>query len=251
MSLIHMDVQDHVAIVKLDHGVTNAINLPLVNELAEALQQVKRDPNVHGLVLGSANDKFFSIGLSLPELYGLPKDEFAGFWQAFTHLGLELFTLPKPTVAALTGHALAGGCIVALCCDYRVMAAGRKLMGLNEIKLGVPVPYLADCILRHLVGARAAREVTDTGEFYPPEELLRLGLVDQVLPPEQVLSWAIEKARTLGAYPPAAFAGIKHNRVQPVAAQVLAQEEKEERLFLDLWYGDEARARLKAALEKF
>jgi enoyl-CoA hydratase/carnithine racemase len=251
MSLIRMEIQDHVAVVKLDHGVTNAINLPLVNELTEVLRQAKRDSNVRGLVLTSANDKFFSIGLNLPELYGLPKDEFAVFFRAFARAGLELFTLPKPTVAALTGHALAGGCIMALCCDYRVMAAGRKLMGLNEIKLGVPVPYLADCILRHLVGVRTAREVTDTGEFYPPEELLRMGLVDQVLPSEQVLPWAIEKARTLGAYPPAAFAGIKRNRVQPVEAQVLAQEEEEERLFLNLWYGDEARARLKAALEKF
>ena len=74
---------------------------------------------------------------------------------------------------------------MALCCDYRFIAEGRKLMGLNEVKLGVPVPYLGDCILRHLVGARHARDIMDTGDFYHPEVLLQMGMVDQALPLEK------------------------------------------------------------------
>lgn len=77
---------------------------------------------------------------------------------------LALYTLPKPVVAAITGHAIAGGCILALCCDYRFISEGRKLMGLNEVKLGVPVPYLADRVLHALVGTRYAREIIESGE---------------------------------------------------------------------------------------
>ena len=100
----------------------------------------------------------------------------------------KLFTFPKPTAAAISGHAIAGGCILTLCCDYRYIAEGRKLMGLNEIKLGVPVPYVADCILRSLVGFRHAREIMESGDFYQPETSFQKGLVDAVLPLENVLA---------------------------------------------------------------
>jgi len=164
---------------------------------------------------------------------------------------LSLYTLPKPTVAALTGHAVAGGCILALCCDYRFIAEGKKLMGLNEIKLSVPVPYLADCALQSIVGTRYARDMMDTGEFYGPADSLRMGLVDEVLPVEDVMARAVEKAGLLGACPRQAYALIKQNRVEQVEQRVLAEREEKERLFVDCWYSDEARRRLKEAIEKF
>jgi enoyl-CoA hydratase/carnithine racemase len=249
--MIKVTVEDGVAVVRLDRGVINALNLQLIKELAETLQRVKLDSEVQGLVLGSANDKFFSIGFDIPQLFELPRDDFGRFYQAINRLFLDLYTLPKPTVAAITGHAIAGGCILALCCDYRFIAEGRKLMGLNEIKLGVPVPYPADCILRHLVGWRFARDVMESGEFFESEKLLRMGMVDQILPLEQVLPSSIEKSRALGALSPAAFAMIKRNRVEAVAAQILAHLEDKERLFVERWYSDEVRERLKEAMAKF
>jgi enoyl-CoA hydratase/carnithine racemase len=164
---------------------------------------------------------------------------------------LRLYTFPKPTVAAITGHAVAGGCILALCCDYRLIAEGKKLMGLNEIKLGVPVPYLADCVLQGIVGTRCARDMMDTGEFYVPADALRMGLVDAVFPVGDVLPKAVEKARLLGAWPPPAFALIKRNRVEQIEQRVMARREEKERLFVDCWYSEEARQRLKEAIEKF
>jgi enoyl-CoA hydratase/carnithine racemase len=235
----------------LDRGVTNALNLQLVNGLAETLQQVKGDSDVHGLVLGSSNDKFFSIGFDIPQLLEIARDDFKLYYQAFNRLCLELHTLPKPTIAAITGHAIAGGCILALCCDYRFIAEGRKLMGLNEVKLGVPVPYPADRVLRHLVGWRTARDIVDAGEFFEPEELLRMGMVDQILPLERVLSGSIEKVRALGALPQAAFATIKRNRVEMVEAQILARLEEKEQLFVECWYSAEAREHLREAMKRF
>ena len=249
--MIRKELRDGVAVVAMDHGVTNPLGPGMVQALREALRALKEDLSALALVLGSANEKFFSIGLAIPELFPLSKQEFASFFHAYNLLCLELYSFPKPTVAALTGHALAGGFILTTCCDYRFIAQGRKLMGMNEVKLGVPVPYAADRILRELVGGRAAREICEGGEFYPPEVSLRLGLVDEVLPLEEVLPRAVEKARTLGSSPPLAYAETKRNRVEKVEADILARMEEKDRLFVDLWYAPETRERLKAAMEKF
>jgi enoyl-CoA hydratase/carnithine racemase len=251
MNMISTEYQDKVAIVKLNRGITNPLNLDLLDELGEALRKIRHDSGVHSLVLGSSNEKFFSIGFDIPQLFGLSRDDFTVFFRRFNSVCLDLYTLPKPTVAAIAGHAIAGGCILAICCDYRFIAEGRKVMGLNEIKLGVPVPYLPDCALRSIVGVRNAREILDTGEFYQPEQSLRMGMVDQVVPLEQVSSKSVERARLLGSLPQQAFSLIKRSRIEMVEREVVARMEEKERLFIECWYSDEARKRLKEAMEKF
>ena len=198
--MIRIEYHNKVAIVKLDRDVTNALNLELVTELNKTLQKVKNNPDINSLVITGSNEKFFSIGFDIPQLFGFSKDDFMVFYKAFNRVCLELYTLPKLTIAAITGHAVAGGCILALCCDYRFIAEGRKKMGLNEIKLGVPIPYPADCILRQIVGFRNAREIVDTGEFYLPDKLLQMGMVDLILPLDQLLFKSIEKAKLLGQH---------------------------------------------------
>ena len=164
---------------------------------------------------------------------------------------LDLYALPKPTAAAITGHATAGGCILALCCDYRIIAQGRKLVGLNEIELGVPVPYVADRILRQLVGQRQARDIIDTGAFYSPEAALQLGLVDDVLPLPEVTPAAIEKVRRLGSLSGQAFAEIKRYRTVSVLHEVEPRLEETDRAFVGCWYAQATRERLKEAMSKF
>ncbi len=249
--MISLEYRDHVAIAKLDRAITNSLNLELLNQLAGILQQVKQDSNARGLVLASSNEKFFSIGFDIPRLFELSQEDFRLFYTTYNRVCLDLYTLPKPTVAAITGHAIAGGCILTLCCDYRFIAEGRKLMGVNEIKLGVHVPYPGDYVLRQIVGARIAREAMESGEFYPAEQLLEMGMVDRVLPLDEVLPKAIEKAQSLGAFPQKAYAMIKHNRVETVEAQIRAQLEEKERFFIECWYSDETRQRLREAMEKF
>jgi enoyl-CoA hydratase/carnithine racemase len=249
--MILVEHQDNVAIVKLQRGVTNPLDRGLVDQLGRTLQRVGGDPAVRSVVLGSASDKFFSIGFDIPQLFELARPEFATYYQAFNRVCLDLFTLSKPTVAAITGHAIAGGCILALCCDYRLIADGRKLMGLNEIKLGVPVPYVADRILRDLVGGRHARQIVESGQFYLPDESLSLGLVDQVCPVDQVLPQSIGRAALLGSLSSEAFALIKRNRVERVEAEILARLEDKEQLFVERWYSEEARGRLREAMAKF
>ncbi len=251
MEIISVDYRGSVMFAKFNRGVTNALNSEFVQALDEVLQKVKNDAAVRGLVLGSSNEKFFSIGLDIPGLYELNREDFRDFFRVFNRVCMDLYTLPKPTVAAITGHALAGGCILALCCDWRFIAEGRKLMGLNEVKLGVPVPYLADRMLHALSGVRHARKVMEGGDFYPPAEALEMGMVDEVLPVEEVVNKALEQTEKLGALPGAAYGMIKRNRVETTVAEVLARETEKERYFIESWYSEAVRERLREAMEKF
>ncbi len=251
MKIVTLEMHDSVAVVRLRRGVSNAINLTLVTELRSLLSKAARDRQVHGLVLTSANSKFFSIGFDLPALYELSPQDFKEFYQAYNRLCLDLYSWPKPTLAALPGHAIAGGCILAMCCDGRIIATGRKLTGLNEVKLGVPVPYPADRILREIVGSRNARIIMEGGEFYPPDEALALGLVDRILPAEDLETSAMEHIRGTGALSTQAFALIKRNRVEPVMEQITSVLGEKEKNFMESWFSPETRTLLAEARKSF
>jgi enoyl-CoA hydratase/carnithine racemase len=248
---VTIEHHNQVAILKLNRGITNAIHSDLVLALDSALKSQADNPEVLGMVLTSSNSKFFSIGLDIPNLIALDEKNFRSFYQSFNQMCLGMLTISKPLVAGITGHAIAGGCILGLCCDYRFISEGHKLIGLNEIKLGVPVPYVADCILRKLIGYRNARDVMDSGGFFGPEEAQRLGMVDRVLPLEEVLSQSIEKARELAADSLEAFALIKSSRVRAIEGEITLQLSEREDAFIECWYSDDARAQLKDAIAKY
>ena len=251
MSFISVQISGTTATLELCRQTTNAINHPLVKELSGALQDLILNDNIHSLVLTSDNEKFFSIGLDIPQLYGLTREEFQYFYHDFNQVCIDLLSFPKPTIAAITGHAIAGGCILTLCCDYRIIAEGRKLMGLNEVKLGVPVPFPAACVLPHIVGFRNAREMIYTGDFYSPEHAISMGLVDEVVHIQQVRPRSIEKAASLSYRQSHAIAQIKKSHIEPIKLQIEKQLDEKDGNFIDRWYADETRTNLKVAMEKF
>jgi enoyl-CoA hydratase/carnithine racemase len=251
MKWIEAETDDGVTILKLNHGITNAINGELVKELRESLRHLQGQSEVKALVLTSANEKFFSIGFDLPELFSMTPGDFEEFFTGYNHLCLELYTLPRPTVAALTGHTIAGGFILASCCDYRFFIEGKKYCALNEVNLGVPVPFLADLVLRQLVGDRQATEIMYTGRLITAEEALRMGYVDALFPPDQIRSQALNKARFLGNLPAEALRRIKENRTAGLAGEIRGRLEEDIKTFLKFWYMAEARERLKEAIKKF
>lgn len=251
MKFIDVECREGTDIIRLTRGVTNAINLELIKELSGCLASIKEDTSISGIVLTSANNKFFSIGFDIPGLIKLKTSEFKEFYQSFNQLCIALYTFPKPTVTAITGHAVAGGCILTICCDYRYIADGRKLMGLNEIKLGVPLPYPADRILRQIIDDRAVRQILDTGDFFPPEDTIKMGMVDEVLPIDKVVAKSIEKVKSITTLSLDAYNMIKRNRTEKVEAQIRGSLLEKEKVFIEMWYTEETRRKLEAALEKF
>lgn len=248
MPKVVIEDRDNLAIVRFNNGVTNAISPELVDDLFAALRQVKDE--FYGLVL-AGGAKFLSIGFDLPELLKLDRAGVRHFFYNFNQAALELFTLPMPTACAIAGHAVAGGNILALTCDYRFAASGKKLIGLNEVKLGVPVPYLADLMLRQIVGDRAATDMIYRGEFMASSEALEIGLVDEVIPEAELEARAVEKVQELTGFPRQAFSDLKDNRVQAVRIMYDENYKSKHEYFLDCWFSQETQELLTEAAKKF
>jgi enoyl-CoA hydratase/carnithine racemase len=248
MSTVAIEARGPVAVVRLNHGVTNAIGPRLVADLEAALKAVRED--FRGLVL-AGNAKFFSIGLNLPELLALDREGMAAFWTRFEDTVLALYALPIPTACALCGHAPAGGTILALACDFRFAAAGRKLMGLNEIQIGLAVPYIVDRMLRQIAGDAACRRIEYSGELIPCEEARSLGLVDEIAEESAVEALAVERVAALAARPALAFSLIKRHRVRDLPERFYAIREELGRDFMACWFSPPVQALMREAAKKY
>jgi len=248
MTTIILDGRADVAFVRLHSGVTNPIGRQLIDDLHQTLKTVKTD--FRGMIL-AGGPKFFSIGLNLPELLSLDRMEMRDFFFRFNRVALELYSLPLPTACVISGHAVAGGNILALTCDYRYMGGGKKLIGLNEIRLGVPIPYLADLMVRQIAGDRAATEMLYRGEFLNATAAKQIGLIDQIFANEDLEKEALKKIAELAALPQPAFATNKANRIERILARYKQHHNEKHETFLDCWFSEETQVLLKKAVEKF
>ena len=242
----HVDVtrSGEVAVATLCRGKVNALNEVTVEQLARRFEEMERDSSVRSVVLTGAG-KFFSFGFDVPELFSYSKEAFTGFLVAFTEFYTKLYMFPKPVVAALNGHAVAGGCMLATACDYRVMAQGRGKISLNEITFGSSVFAGSAEMLVELVGRRNAETILYTGAMYDAEEAHGLGLVDNVSTAERLMGAAADRARTLAGPAGAPFHGLKSLTRGPVAESMRRREPESIREFVEIWYSKATRAKLE------
>ena len=240
MSLVRTERRDEIAILTLDRPKANAFSAELVAELSTALAAEARS---RGVVLASALPGLFSAGWDLKAIldYGRPAmEEFVG---AYCDLVRQLFVFGPPLVGALSGHAIAGGLIVAMGADERIAADGKAKFGLSEVILGVSVPQCLMEPFRHVVGARAMERLAATGENLTVEEARSIGLVDRVVPAGELLDRAVERVRVLAGLSAPAYAAIKlRSRAAAIARFDQARDHDP---FLDFWFGDDARFRIK------
>ena len=248
MDLISVEDQGAVALVRLQNNVTNAINPQLLEELLEAIAMI--EGSFGGLVLAGGS-KFFCIGLDLPALLNMNRRQMDAFWDRFDLALMTLYGLPMPSAAAIAGHATAGGAILALTQDFRYVAEGRNLIGLNEVNIGLPVPFLADLMLRQIVGERTATKLMFGGELISPHDAYRSGLVDDVRPENDLERHTVDKIAELAQRPRKAFSIIKQNRTMAVLEQFRQQQACQKQALLDCWFDADVQQMLHKAAEKF
>ena len=248
MAKISVEEHETIAVLRLSNGVTNAISTELVDELSSTLGTIRKESR--GLVL-AGGDKFFSIGLDLPQLLQLSRKEMDQFWQRFDQVLLDLYTLPIYTAAAINGHAVAGGTILAMTAACRFIGDSRNLMGLNEVNIGVPVPYLADLLLRQLVDARAADEIVFGGELIIPEEARAIGLVTDVIPEASLEAHAIETVQAMSVKPRHAMSQILENRTEKVRRRFERNRDVKRSAMMQCWFQPEVQQMLAEAAKKF
>lgn len=248
MEQIRIEERGEVAILRLDNGVTNAIGMEMVRELLDAVAEIR--DRFKGMVL-AGGEKFFSMGFDLPSLLPLDREGMADFFYGFNDVCLAIYTLPIPTVCAVRAHAVAGGHILATTCDFRIAAEGKTKFGVNEIHLGVPLPYLADLIQRQLLPERVATKMMYRGNMFLVGEAMAMGLVDEVAAKAEVEDRALAMTAELSVLPPRAFAGIKENRVAPIRRRYEKRSVKKNEAFLDLWFSEKTQEILAEVAKKF
>lgn len=197
MSLIETHAADGIVELKLARAPVNALNPALCTDLQSALSAAI-EGGAQGIVL-SGGTKVFSAGLDVPYLLSLgdDRDALMSAWEAFFCAARALAESPVPVVAAIGGHAPAGGCVLALCCDYRVMArsddpARPYRIGLNETQVGLVVPMGILRLMQRVVGVYRAERLVVAGDMVEAERAERIGLVDELVAADEVSARARE-----------------------------------------------------------
>ncbi len=250
-----LETHRHEAIVelRLARPPVNALTPQLVRQLRTAIESAPA-LGARGIVL-SGKPGMFSAGLDVPALLQLNRPELLGFFQEFFALCGAIATSPIPVVAAITGHSPAGGAVLSIFCDYRVMArsvdpAKPFRIGLNEVQVGLTVPFVIQSGLQRLVGPARAERLMVNGAMIDPEQALAVGLVDDLTDVENVIPRAIEWLRELMKLPPLAMLGTRQIARRDLARIFEAPETFELEDFADSWFGSETQATLKTLVAR-
>jgi len=236
--MIQRETAGNVEVLRLQHGKVNSLDTDLLQVLDEQLVALEEEP--WRAVVLTGEGRAFSAGLDLRRLAEGGADYVASLLEVLTRLLLRLIRFPRPTVAAINGHAIAGGCILPCACDFRLMAAGSGRIGATELLVGVPFPTAVLEPFREVVDPRYLRRLVYESSLLSAEEALDAGLVDEVLPLENLIPRSLELAERLARIRPPVFTMTKRQLTAPLLERIERLTALHESDAEDLWFGDEA-----------
>lgn len=246
--MIEIEEHGNIRELRLARPPVNALNGELVNNLRMALAKAREDGK-QGIVL-SGRPGMFSAGLDLKALLGLKRPEMDQFWRDFFALLRDLANSPCPVVAAMTGHSPAGGAVLALFCDRRILAQGEFKVGLNEVQVGLVVPRPIQSGLVRLLGARQAEQLLVSGALLSPDEALGVGFVDEVVSVESVVDRSVKWLQTMNALPQNAMLETRRMLRSEYAQPFDELQESDFEPMLDGWFSDATQRQLREVLER-
>ena len=244
----HNDVTPGVRLLMLNRPPANALSPDLLVALNAALTDAVK-AGAHAVVI-AGQPGLFSAGLDVPLLLTLDANTMRTFWETFFGVLRTLALSPIPVGVAITGHCPAGGTVLSLFADYRIAAAGEFKLGLNEVEVGLPMPPMVFSAFRRLIGARAAEQYAVAGSLISPDEALACGLVDAVVPIENVIDRAVARAITLAALPRAALAATRALARADLAAMFESLNAELYERMNAAWFGAETQTAMRALVAR-
>ena len=236
--MLDVEKQSGVTVVRLNHGKVNALDLELLRAITDAMRAL--DPGTPVVLTGSGS--VFCAGVDLRRIVAGGRSYVAEYLPALTETFLAVFDHPGPVVAAVNGHALAGGCVIAAVCDVRLMSQGT--IGLTELGVGVPFPTAAIEIMRHVAGPAAERLVL-TADPLDVADAAAIGLVQES---PDAFDAAVALAAEMGKVPADVYAFSKRQLRQPVWERIAAHDAADAEV-LEVWSSDRTRDAINAYLE--
>jgi enoyl-CoA hydratase len=245
--MIERSQQEGVLTLRLAHGKVSALDVELLGALARELDGVAED--VSAIVL-TGSGSIFSAGVDLFRVTQGGACYVRQFLPLLSRFLRTLFTFPRPAVAAINGHAIAGGCVIALACDARLMAEGDGRIGLPELLVGVPFPPVAMEVVRFAIPTEKLQSLIYTGRTLLAREALGAGLIDEVAPPDVLPARAHKIARQLALIPPATYRLTKQSLRAEALARIEQAGEHTDRATLEVWCATETHAQIREYLRK-
>ena len=240
--MITSERHGNVTVLRMDDGKVNVIDLEALTEIAE---QVRNAPSTDAIVI-TGNGRAFSAGVNLKRLMDENLDYTNTFLHALSDSILSVFLHPRPTVAAIDGHAIAGGFMLAAACDLRLMSAGKT--GMTELKVGVPIPSILREIARHSLG-HYTQSMVLTGELIDATRAYDIGFIDAVVEPDRLLAEAITRAAALAAVPEVTYAITKRTLKFEAMERIKAAEPEFDAEIEATWQDAQIRSTIAAYLD--
>lgn len=242
------EYKDGLALLWLEHGKVNAIDTELLEALGERLDEVE-ESQARALVL-TASGPTFSAGVDLWRVLEGGAAYLEEFVPVLRRSLSRLFGFPKPVVAAVNGHAIAGGCVLACACDHRVMASGSGRIGVPELRVGVPFPGIALEIVRAAAPPPLFNRMVYGGETFAPEQAAELGLIEETATAEALLDRAAHAAHRLAAIPAETFAITKRQQRGPILERADRHARETDELVRRIWSSEEVMEAIRAHMER-
>jgi len=239
-----VETRERVEVVRLNQGA-NALDETLLGALEAVLDRLEL-AGAPAVVLASSHPTVFCPGLDLKKLDGQPREVVRNLMVRYGELLCRLATYRGPMVAAITGHAIGGGALLAMACDRRVMARSRARLGLSEINLGIPVPAGSVTMMLALFPTRAVEQLVLEGDGFGGERALELGLVERLADPGSVVEDACRLAGHLASRPAEAFSAAKGYLRHGLAEAMRQRDRDELETFLDRWFDPDTQDRIGA-----
>jgi enoyl-CoA hydratase/carnithine racemase len=244
---LRLERRGALALVRLDKPRGNAIDAALVSDLDRTAAELSRDDGVRGVLLASAHPKLFCPGLDLVSLLDHDREAMRSFMLAFARVIWAWYGLRQPLVAAVQGAAVAGGCILALTADHRVLRRGA-VIGLNEVRIGVPLPWTVTLLLRASVPPPALGRIALLGRNFSDDEAVAVGLADELREREGFEEACLERLVEFAEKDARALGSTKAWLREGVLREMQAHEETRIDDFLDGWFEPSTQDRIRAAV---
>ncbi|MCD8529278.1 MAG: enoyl-CoA hydratase/isomerase family protein [Chitinophagales bacterium] len=249
MQTLNIEHKDGIAIVQLNRGTSNPINLDMLQELKQTFDTFEKDDTVKAVVL-TGKERFFSAGLDVIELYQYDEAKITLLFESLFETMRSMIAFSKPFVASITGHSPAGGCVLALCADYRIMAQGKYRIGLNEIPVGIVIPnYVYEAYAFWLGKGKASQYILE-GKLATVEEALSVGLIDEAVEESEVLQKSIERAQFYTKFSAYTWQTSKTLMRSSLMEHFKSLDEQLKNDLLKGWWSKETRAILGALVEQ-
>jgi enoyl-CoA hydratase/carnithine racemase len=243
-SLKMLKIIDHSEIreIRLARLPVNALNLEFVQSLTKSLREAENDCNA---VVLSGQERVFSAGLDIVDLIRTDHEGMTIFWRSFFELLETIACFKVPVAAAVTGHSPAGGAVIGMMCDYRVMSSGKFRIGLNETRVGLIIPWVLHKAMQRLVGPGVAEQMVVAGTMIEPEKALEIGLVDAVVKGyEETIQHAIQWCVDLLALPRQSMLGNRAIARSHFRQEFATNTDQSVASFVETWFSDETQSLL-------